>query len=245
MTGHAGDGEHPRGLAIDVVPGPGGSWAHIDRLAKWAEPSKNRPRSPFRWVGYNGDPGHGRGHHLHLSWNHATTSRGRPAPWVDVFSFKRSKPVRRVRVLTSLARRSNFRMGGRPSVRTGLRPMPRCKGPAQLVPTWKAAGRAFGIRWTVLAGITEIESGHGCNMGPSSAGALGWTQFMPGTWKEWGMDADGNGKASPFSSADAIFSSARYLRASGAPRSYRKALFTYNRADWYVRSVLQRARKYG
>jgi membrane-bound lytic murein transglycosylase B len=110
--------------------------------------------------------------------------------------------------------------------------------------TWKAAGRAFKINWKILAAITEIESGFGCNMGPSSAGALGWTQFMPATWKSWGMDADGDGKASPYSSADAIFSSARYLRASGAPRNYRKAIFAYNHAHWYVTDVLKRSRRF-
>ena len=66
-----------------------------------------------------------------------------------------------------------------------------------LMTEWKAAGRAFQINWTILAAITEIESGFGCNMGPSSAGALGWTQFMPATWKIWGMDADGNGELGP------------------------------------------------
>ena len=129
-------------------------------------------------------------------------------------------------------------------MRTGAKSLPRCRGAEQLKGTWKAAGRAFKITWKILAAITEIESGFGCNMGPSSAGALGWTQFMPATWKIWGMDADGDGKASPYSSADAIFSSARYLRASGAPRSYRKALFTYNRANWYVADVLKRSKRY-
>jgi membrane-bound lytic murein transglycosylase B len=52
------------------------------------------------------------------------------------------------------------------------------------------------------------------------------------------MDADGDRKASPYNSVDAIFSTARYLRASGAPRSYRKALFAYNHAGWYVDRVL-------
>ena len=70
-TGHAKHGEHPIGLAVDIVPGPGGSWSDVDRLAKWAEPRQNRPRSPFRWVGYNGDRNHGRGNHLHLSWQHS------------------------------------------------------------------------------------------------------------------------------------------------------------------------------
>ena len=245
LTGHARDGEHPIGLGLDIVPGAGGSWADIDRLARWAEPRRNRPRAPFRWVGYNGDPGHGRGHHLHLSWRHAKTGRGKPAKWVEVLSFKAGRPTVRVSNLTPLSGRSNRRMGGAPSVRTGARSLPRCRGAAQLKGTWKAAGRAFKIDWRILAAITEIESGFGCNMGPSSAGALGWTQFMPATWKTWGMDADGDGKASPYSSADAIFSSARYLRASGAPRSYRKALFAYNHAQWYVNDVLKRAKKYG
>ena len=70
-TGHKSAGEHPLGLAVDLVPGSGGSWDLVDRLARWAEPNQNNPRFPFRWVGYNGDIGHGRGDHLHLSWLHS------------------------------------------------------------------------------------------------------------------------------------------------------------------------------
>jgi hypothetical protein len=70
---HAENGEHPIGLALDIVPdkAAGGRWSDIDRLAAWAEPKQDRPREPFRWVGYDGDRGHGRGHHLHLSWSHS------------------------------------------------------------------------------------------------------------------------------------------------------------------------------
>lgn len=71
-------GEHPLGLAVDLYPGAGGSWDGVDRLAKWAEPRQNRPRLPFRWVGYDGDRDHGRGHHLHLSWMHSPGRPGRP-----------------------------------------------------------------------------------------------------------------------------------------------------------------------
>ena len=73
---------------LDIVPGAGGSWADIDRLARWAEPRQDRPRAPFRWVGYNGDSGHGRGHHLHLSWKHSAPSAARRRKWVEVLSFK-------------------------------------------------------------------------------------------------------------------------------------------------------------
>ena len=43
-----------------------------------------QPRPPFRWVGYDGDAGHGCGHHLHLSWNHAPAPEYRLAEWVEV-----------------------------------------------------------------------------------------------------------------------------------------------------------------
>lgn len=68
LSGHAPGGEHPKGLAVDLVPGEGGNWGMITQLANWAEPSQNNPRKPFRWVGYTGDPNHGPGNHLHLSW---------------------------------------------------------------------------------------------------------------------------------------------------------------------------------
>jgi hypothetical protein len=246
LSGHAENGEHPIGVAVDIVPGPGGSWNDIDRLAKWAEPRQNAPRAPFRWVGYNGDANHGRGHHLHLSWNHGSAKRGRPPSWVQVLAFKGSSPSGTTNIpsLERLAFSSNTRLGRPPKVKTGLPNIKRCSGASPLKPTWKAAGKAFKIRWQILAAITQIESGFGCNMGPSSAGAIGWTQFMPATWKIWGMDASGDGKADPYNSSDAIFSSARYLRASGAPRNYRKALFAYNHANWYVNQVLALSRKF-
>lgn len=78
---HSANGEHPIGLALDIVPdrSRGGRWRDLGRLARWAEPRPNQPRLPFRWVGYNGDSGHGRGHHLHLSYAHSGKRRfGRP-----------------------------------------------------------------------------------------------------------------------------------------------------------------------
>ncbi len=78
---HAENGEHPIGLALDIVPNKerGGTWADVTQLAHWAEPSQNHPRAPFRWVGYDGDKGHGRGNHLHLSWSHSVTDPGHTA----------------------------------------------------------------------------------------------------------------------------------------------------------------------
>jgi len=45
---HSSNGEHPIGLALDIVPAAGGSWNKITRLAKKAEPHQNRPKLPWR-----------------------------------------------------------------------------------------------------------------------------------------------------------------------------------------------------
>jgi hypothetical protein len=87
---HVKNSDHYNGLAVDIVPAGGGSrcdatWAPISRLALWAEPRQNQPVAPFRWVGYNGDAGHGCGNHLHLSWNHAAAPQFQLAEWVEVF----------------------------------------------------------------------------------------------------------------------------------------------------------------
>lgn len=91
---HAANGEHPLGLALDIVPNTskGGSWKEISALANRAEPRQDRPVAPFRWVGYNGDSGHGRGHHLHLSWNHSDTRPGHPAKTVYTLRCPGAQP---------------------------------------------------------------------------------------------------------------------------------------------------------
>jgi hypothetical protein len=78
---HARNGEHPIGLATDIVPhrSKGGTWRKIGALARKAEPRQDHPIPPWRWVGWNGDPGHGRGDHLHLSWMHSPTPPKDPA----------------------------------------------------------------------------------------------------------------------------------------------------------------------
>jgi murein DD-endopeptidase MepM/ murein hydrolase activator NlpD len=115
--------------------------------------------------------------------------------------------------------------------------------PPFLLPVYKEAGHRYGVPWEVLAAINEIETDYGRNVAVSSAGAQGWMQFMPATWEAYGVDANGDGVADPNDPADAIFAAARYLRAAGAGRDLRRAIFAYNHADWYVESVLQRARR--
>jgi hypothetical protein len=116
--------------------------------------------------------------------------------------------------------------------------------PAELLPLFAAAQRASGVPWNVLAAVNKVETDFGRNLGPSSAGAIGWMQFMPKTWVRYGVDGDGDGRADPDNPADAILSAASYLRASGARQDLRGALFAYNHADWYVDAVLGWARRY-
>jgi murein DD-endopeptidase MepM/ murein hydrolase activator NlpD len=115
----------------------------------------------------------------------------------------------------------------------------------QLQAVWLRAGNAYGIPWQVLAAINKIESNFGRNMGPSSAGAVGWMQFMPDTWLRWGMDASGDGIADPWNAEDAIHSAARYLAAAGGRTDISRGIFAYNHAQWYVDDVLQLAAVFG
>ena len=113
---------------------------------------------------------------------------------------------------------------------------------AQLLSLWQRAGAEYGVPWQVLAAINKVESNFGRNMGPSSAGAIGWMQFMPSTWERWGVDANGDGRADPWNAEDAITAAARYLAASGGGTDISRAVFSYNHAQWYVDEVLQLAR---
>src|SRR4051812_8694006 len=116
------------------------------------------------------------------------------------------------------------------------------KVPIFLLPIYQAAGIQYGVRWEVLAAINEIETDYGRNLNVSSAGAVGWMQFMPATWKMWGVDANRDKKRDPYNPVDAIFAAARYLKAAGAQHNLRRAIFAYNHAGWYVDSVMLRAR---
>ena len=110
---------------------------------------------------------------------------------------------------------------------------------------WQAAGNAYGIPWQVLAAINKVETNFGQNLGPSSAGAVGWMQFMPSTWARWGIDANGDGRADPNNPVDAIFSAARYLAGCGGQFDITRAVYCYNHATWYVNEVMGLASLYG
>ena len=114
--------------------------------------------------------------------------------------------------------------------------------PVFLLPIYQAAGIEYGVRWEILAAINEIETDYGRNLNVSSAGALGWMQFIPSSWRAYGVDANKDGRKDPYNPVDAIFAAARYLKAAGYEQDVRRSIFAYNHADWYVDSVMLRAR---
>ncbi len=123
--------------------------------------------------------------------------------------------------------------------------VPETVSPLALQELWQQAGSEYGIPWQVLAAINKVESNFGRNMGPSSAGAIGWMQFMPSTWLRWGTDGNGDGVADPWNAEDAITSAARYLAAAGGQTDIKRAIFSYNHADWYVNEVLSISKLFG
>jgi len=116
--------------------------------------------------------------------------------------------------------------------------------PPFLLPIYQAAAAQYGVPWEVLASINEIETNFGRNAGVSSAGALGWMQFIYSSWERWGTDGDGDGRRDPRNPVDAIFAAARYLDDAGAGTDLPKAIFAYNHADWYVNDIVERAREF-
>ncbi len=114
--------------------------------------------------------------------------------------------------------------------------------PLFLLPIYQAASLQYGVPWQILAAINEIETNYGSDQSVSSAGAVGWMQFMPATWTQYGVDALNAGYADPYNPVDAIFAAARYLRAAGAAKDLRAAILAYNHSNEYADSVLLRAK---
>ncbi len=109
-------------------------------------------------------------------------------------------------------------------------------GPAepadQLLRWYREAQRRFGVPWQVLAAVNFIETAFGKVRSPSTAGAQGPMQFLPATWRAYGL---GGNIYDPY---DSILGAANYLRASGASRNLRRALYAYNHSNLYVDAVL-------
>ena len=123
--------------------------------------------------------------------------------------------------------------------------------PPEYLSAYEQAGQKYHLDWAILAGIGKVECDHGRDPDPSctkegavnSAGAGGPMQFLASTWATYGVAPDG-GTPDRWNPRDAIFGAANYLKASGAPGDYRKAIYAYNHAEWYVDEVESWAAKY-
>ncbi|MEU1724014.1 bifunctional lytic transglycosylase/C40 family peptidase [Nonomuraea sp. NPDC005692] len=134
--------------------------------------------------------------------------------------------------------------------------------PGEYLDLYKKWGKKIGVQWTILAAVGKRETDHGrsdlpgVKSGTNYAGAAGPMQFLISTWggkaqipisstfNGYASDGDGDGVGDVYNPADAILGAAKMLKRNGAPENVRRALFTYNRAWWYVDQVEEIARKY-
>jgi membrane-bound lytic murein transglycosylase B len=126
--------------------------------------------------------------------------------------------------LTPLTHRRRFRTGPALPATTLLR-------------YYRQAERRFGARWNLLAAVNFVESAFNKLRSNSAAGAQGPMQFVPSTWRAYGLGGDVR------DAHDAILGAANYLHANGAPRDNRRALYRYNPSPLYVDAVLRYARE--
>nr|AQQ74581.1 hypothetical protein [uncultured bacterium] len=117
--------------------------------------------------------------------------------------------------------------------------------PPEQLEVMRRVGLETGVPWPVLAAIAKVESDFGANMGVSMAGAEGYCQFLPSTWRAYGVDGNGDGVANPYDFHDCLPAAAAYLLANGAPGDLRAALYAYNHSWEYVDTVLGYAAAYG
>jgi soluble lytic murein transglycosylase-like protein len=140
---------------------------------------------------------------------------------------------------SSLALRARFRLNGPPPARRRKLRLGAALSPARLRSLYEEGERRFGIPWNVLAAVNLVETNFNRNRSVSTAGAQGPMQFIPSTWRAYGMGGD---IRDPH---DAILGAANYLRASGGRGNLRRALFAYNHSTLYVDAVLLLARRIG
>jgi len=158
-------------------------------------------------------------------------------------------PVAALLVLIGSAVCIALAFGGTQSCGGGSEATGTLKGvPAKLVPIFQQAAVKYRLGPkgpAMLASINFNETSFGTNMNNTTgSGAEGWMMFMPETWATYGVDANGDGVKDPFNPEDAIFTAARYLRASGAPGNWHDAVFAYNHAEWYVERVFGDAQRF-
>ncbi|MDQ3822327.1 MAG: lytic transglycosylase domain-containing protein, partial [Actinomycetota bacterium] len=130
------------------------------------------------------------------------------------------------RALSRLTRPTTRRLRTGPALPAGV-----------LLGYYRKAQRRFGVKWQMLAAVNFVESAFGRVRSTSTAGAQGPMQFLPSTWRAYGLGGDVHDPH------DAILGAANYLRANGAPRRAWQALYRYNPSSLYVEAVLRYTRR--
>ena len=149
------------------------------------------------------------------------------------------------RLPPALARRVRNELTARRDLRGLSTPRPlsafrtgRAAPAAWLLAYYREAQQRFGVGWHVLAAVNYVESAFNKLRNSSTAGAQGPMQFIPSTWRAYGLGGDVHDPH------DAILGAANYLHANGAPGAYGRALYRYNPSARYVDAVLRYARRF-
>ena len=78
------------------------------------------------------------------------------------------------------------------------------------------AERQYGVPAEIIVSILGVETSYGGNKG-SYAGAMGWGQFMPSSYRDYAVDGNGDGKRDLFNDLDDVFASvANYFARKGS-----------------------------
>ncbi len=117
--------------------------------------------------------------------------------------------------------------------------------PSNFDEIYQRAEAVYGVDWRILKAVHYVETGcSGSTSKSSYAGAVGPMQFLPSTWRSYGVDGNGDGTADITNVEDAVFSAARYLSACGYP-DVKSALWGYNRSTSYYYKVMEVATSLG
>ena len=123
-------------------------------------------------------------------------------------------------------------------------------GGATIAPNGDVTPPIRGVRLDGTNGNMEIMDTDGGELDgdPTLDRAMGPMQFIPETWRLYGVDANNDGVVSPDNFDDAALSAAGYLCWRGGdlstPRGWITALRAYNNSDQYARSVRDWATAY-